>query len=73
MATLGLPVADPGFFSGGGSNVQSGCANLYLPVMFMFSQVSVCLGGVYPIAYWDTPPPPGPEADTTQADMPWAE
>ena len=46
MATLGLPVADPGFLSGGGSNVQSGCANLYLPVMFMFSQVSVCRGGV---------------------------
>ena len=46
MATLGLPVADPGFFSGGGSNVQSGCANLYLPVMFMFSRVSVCLGEV---------------------------
>ena len=51
MATLGLPVAYPGFFSGGGSSSQSGCTNLYLPVMFMFSQVSVCLGGICPIAY----------------------
>ena len=59
-----------GFTSGGsrvflrwGSNSESGCANLYSPVMFMFSQVSVCLWGVCPIAYWNTHPL-GPEADT---------